>query len=283
MHEHDQGLAHDLAVLQAAALQRRRVLHWITSAGLAALTGCGGATDETDGSDGSTDSTTTDDDTTSSAGCTPIPEETAGPYPGDGSNSVNGSIANALVLTGIVRSDIRSSIAGASGIAAGVPLTLTVELVNTNGDCAALDGYAVYLWHCDREGRYSMYSSGITSENYLRGVQATDADGRATFVTIFPGCYAGRMPHVHFEVYRSANSATAWTNKLKTSQIAFPTEVCSTVYDDAAGYSASAGNFARISFATDNVFSDGVSSQLALVSGSVAQGYAATLTIGVSV
>jgi protocatechuate 3,4-dioxygenase beta subunit len=206
-----------------------------------------------------------------------VPEETAGPYPGDGSNSN----INALVLSGIVRSDIRPSFAGATGIAEGVPVTLRLRLVNTGGSCAALSGYAIYLWHCDREGRYSLYSSGVTGENYLRGVQSTDASGEAVFSTIFPGCYDGRMPHMHFEIYRSANSATSFSNKLRTSQIAFPTDVCSTVYAS-SGYSASAANFARMSFAADNVFSDGTGLQMATVTGSVAAGYVAELQVGLA-
>ena len=71
-----------------------------------------------------------------------------------------------------------------------------------------------------------MYSSGVTAENYLRGVQATNASGVASFTTVFPGCYAGRIPHMHFEVYRSLATATASTSKIKTSQIAFPLATC---------------------------------------------------------
>jgi protocatechuate 3,4-dioxygenase beta subunit len=141
--------------------------------------------------------------------------------------------------------------------------------------------YAIYVRHCDREGRYSLYSAGVIGENYLRGVQVTGSD-TATFTTVFPGCYSGRMPHIHFEIYRDANTATSFTNKLKTSQLALPTDVCSTVYSNASGYSASIANLARISFATDNVFSDGVSAQLATVTGSVASGYAARLVVGIA-
>jgi protocatechuate 3,4-dioxygenase beta subunit len=286
---HDQGLAHDLAVLQAQQQQqqqRRRTLGWLVGAGGLALFGCGGGGADdgttTTTSSGSTSGSGSSSSSGTSSSCSVIPEETAGPYPGDGSNSANGSIANALTLSGIVRSDIRSSIAGASGTAGGVLLTLTLKLVNTNSSCADLAGYAIYLWHCDREGRYSMYSSGVTNQNYLRGVQETGSDGTVTFTTVFPGCYAGRMPHLHFEVYRSVNSASAYSNKLKTSQIAFPTAVCSTVYSSATGYSASVANLAAISFASDNVFSDGVSTQTASISGSVAAGYAASLTVGIS-
>jgi protocatechuate 3,4-dioxygenase beta subunit len=277
MHEHDLGLAHDLAVLQ-----RRRALGWLTGAGTLALLGCGGSDDDAASTSTTTTGTSSGSNGSTTSSCSVIPEETAGPYPGDGSNSSNGSIANALALSGIVRSDIRSSIAGATGVAGGVPLAITLDLVDTGNACADLSGYAIYLWHCDREGRYSMYSSGVTAENYLRGVQVTGSDGAATFTTIVPGCYSARMPHMHFEIYRSANTASSWTNKLKTSQIAFPTDVMSTVYGTASGYSASVANLAAISFASDNVFSDGTSLQMAAMSGSVAAGYTASLTVGMA-
>ena len=276
---HDHGLAYDLQMIHAAQLQRRRLLFGLAAIGSFGLLGCGGSDSTTPST---TTGTTTAPTTTTTAACSVIPEETAGPYPADGSNTANGSLANALALTGIVRSDIRSSFAGATGTADGVPLTVTIKLVNTNASCADLSGWAVYLWHCDREGRYSMYSSGVTNQNYLRGLQESGTGGTVTFTTIFPGCYSGRMPHIHFEVYRNANSAASYSNKLKTSQIALPVDVCTTVYNSAAGYGASVANLNQTSFATDNVFSDGVTTQLATMSGSVAAGYAALLTVGIS-
>lgn len=284
--DHDLGLAHDLQRLGKGLLQRRRALLWLAGAGVAPLLACGGGGSDADAvttaTIGGTPTTPTTPTTTPTVtSCSVIPEETAGPYPGDGSNTANGGIANALTLSGIVRSDIRSSVAGATGTAAGVLMTLTLTLVNTNASCASLAGYAIYLWHCDRDGRYSMYSSGVTDQNYLRGVQETDANGQVTFTTIFPGCYAGRMPHLHFEVYRSLTTATASTSKIKTSQIAFPVADCETVYAS-TGYSQSVNNLAQISFATDNVFSDGTTLEMATVSGSVAAGYAASLTVGIA-
>lgn len=289
-HDHDAGLAHDFARLQASIAQRRRALLWLAGAAGATLLGCGGGGDDTttsssgSGTTSGTGSTgTTTGTTSSSTSCSLIPSETEGPYPADGSNSNSSGVVNALALSGIVRSDIRTSVAGASGTAAGVPLTISIELVNTNGGCADLAGYAIYLWHCTREGGYSLYSSGITGENYLRGVQETGSDGVATFTTIFPGCYSGRMPHMHFEVYRSLSTALSYTNKLRTSQIAFPTDVCTTVYTNASGYSASLTNLSRVSFASDGIFSDGYSTQLATVGGDVSSGYTATLQVGISV
>jgi protocatechuate 3,4-dioxygenase beta subunit len=218
--------------------------------------------------------------TSGSLNCTVIPEKTGGPYPADGTNSSVGGIANALVLSGIVRGDIRSSIAGATGVAAGTLLTIRLQLVNAGASCASAAGAAVYLWHCDRAGNYSMYSSGVTGENYLRGVQEADANGLVTFTTIVPGCYAGRMPHVHFEVYPSLAKATSAANRLKTSQFTFPMATLNDAYA-VSGYETSARNLAGISYATDNVFSDGTSLQMASVTGSPATGYVATLTVGV--
>lgn len=272
MDDHDLGLAHDLQRLRTTQLQRRRALLWLAGAGTLPLLGCGGGGDDAG-------ATTTGG---GNSACTVIPEETAGPYPGDGSNTSGGSIANALALSGIVRSDIRSSVAGAGATAEGVLLTLTLTLVNANASCADLSGFAIYLWHCTREGGYSMYSADVADQNFLRGVQETDADGQVAFTTIFPGCYAGRMPHMHFEVYPNLAGATSAANKIKTSQIAFPTDACATVYAGASGYSASAANFAQISFATDNVFRDGYSSQLVELSGSVAAGYSAALTVAIN-
>lgn len=281
--DHHEGLAQDLPALLRLQ-QRRRALGWLAGAGSLALLGCGGGGGDEGSSSASSSSSSGGSSSggTSTSSCSVIPEETAGPYPGDGSNSNGSGVSNALALAGIVRSDIRSSVAGVSGTAEGVPLSLSIRLLNINGSCASLAGYAIYLWHCTRDGLYSLYSSGITQQNYLRGVQETNSEGIATFTTIFPGCYAGRMPHMHFEIYRSLASASSYTSKLRTSQIALPTEVCNTVYAGATGYSESARNFGQISFSSDNVFSDGVTLQMASVSGSIAAGYTASLNVAIA-
>src|SRR4051812_8868074 len=97
---------------------RRRILRGMLGGSLLPLLGCGGAAEEQEG--GTDAGTGGGADGGAVAGCAKIPEETQGPYPGDGSNG-----ANALAISGIVRSDIRSSIGGASGVADGVPLTVT--------------------------------------------------------------------------------------------------------------------------------------------------------------
>ena len=283
---HDLGLRHDLDTMSRRAAERRRALRWLAVAGstpLGLLAACGGGgTDAGTTTTGGSSSGSTGG-SSSSGSCSVIPSETAGPYPGDGTNTNSSGIVNALALSGIVRSDIRTSVAGASGTAAGVPMTVTLTLVNTSASCAGLAGYAVYLWHCTRDGNYSLYSSSVLDENYLRGVQVSDSNGQVTFTTIFPGCYSGRWPHMHFEIYPSLASATSGSNDVKTSQLALPAAACNQVYGVASGYSTSVNNFAAISLASDNVFgNDGAAYQLASVTGDVTNGYAATLQVGIA-
>lgn len=283
MELHDHGLASDLEMMRQQAAERRQVLRWLLAgAATLPLMSCGGGSDasSTGSSSAAAGSAVTVTIPTTGA-CTVIPEETGGPYPADGTNTNGGSIINVLNQSGVVRSDIRASFNGATGVAAGVPLTINLQLLNASGSCASLAGYAVYLWHCDREGLYSLYSSGVTAQNYLRGVQETDSAGNLSFTTIFPGCYAGRMPHVHFEVYPSLAKAASAANRIKTSQFTFPMATLSEAYT-ASGYTASVRNLAQISYATDNVFSDGTSLQMATVTGNATQGYVVTLIVAVN-
>ncbi len=267
LHDHDRGLAFDLSTL----LNRRRALTMLAAAGLATLAGCG-----PDSGGSSAASTATSTPTGSrSATCEEIPQETAGPYPGDGSNG-----PNVLTQSGIVRSDIRSSFGSASGTAEGVPLAILLTVVDQANGCAAREGAAVYLWHCDRDGQYSLYGQGVTDQNYLRGVQATGGDGRATFKSIFPAAYSGRWPHIHFEVYPSLSAATSASGLITTSQLALPEDACKLVYAT-DGYGQSVTNLAQTSLDSDNVFSDGSAQQLAKVAGDVTAGFTAELTVPV--
>src|SRR5574343_300637 len=193
-HAHGHSLAEDLATMREASSGRRQTLRWLLAgAGVAALplAGCGGGssseTSTASTSTGTTSTSTTTGTTTTTPGtsttptngsCSVIPEDTGGPYPGDGTNSNSSGVVNVLTQLGVVRSDIRSSFNGMTGTAAGVPLTIKL--------------------------------------------QAVDANGSLTFQTIFPGCYSGRMPHVHFEVYPSLAKSTSAANRIKTSQFTFP-------------------------------------------------------------
>jgi protocatechuate 3,4-dioxygenase beta subunit len=207
--------------------------------------------------------------------CKEIAEETAGPFPSDGSNG-----PNVLDDTGIVRRNIRRSFGDASGRAEGVRLRMDLTLLNTAKGCAPYAGAAIYVWQCDAIGRYSMYSGGAEDQNYLRGVQAADAKGRLTFISTFPGMYPGRWPHVHFEIYENLEEATTYRNKIATSQLAFPRKACKKVYAS-EGYGNSAAYLASMNIEDDSVFSDGWKDQMASTTGSVSRGYTATLSIGV--
>ncbi|RIJ71221.1 twin-arginine translocation signal domain-containing protein [Nakamurella silvestris] len=265
----DQGLGFDVVTL----LDRRQLLKAVglgaTALGLAAC-GVGNST--------SPSATSTAAAASSSAGTSAveIPDETAGPYPGDGSNGVD-----VLEESGIVRSDLRSSFGTATATAEGVPMDLELRIIDIAGGGVPFAGVAVYVWHCNRAGEYSMYSSGIEDQNYLRGVQIADADGVVRFTSIFPACYSGRWPHIHFEVYPDQGSITDAANAISTSQVALPQDVCEVVYAQ-PGYEASVANLAQVTLQTDNVFGDdGGVNQIGTVTGDVTAGYSVSLVAGV--
>ena len=250
-HEHPDELA-----AHVRHLQRRRSLAWLAGCALA-LPSVGRAATATAG-----------------ACLAPLPYEMAGPFPGDGSNRGPAGQANALALPGIERPDIRASVAGARRVAEGVPLALRLKLVSAR-DCSVLQGWSVYLWQCDAAGRYSMYDEELVDDDHLRGLQRSDADGELGFVTVFPGCYPGRMPHLHVQLYAPGGTAAPRL----TSQLAFEPEVCERVYRTAA-YEKSRRPFARLSFARDRLFRDGVDLQMMRTT-EAAGGLQASITVAV--
>ncbi len=271
MHQHDQGLSLDLPTL----LSRRRLLGLFGAASAVAIAGCAADPEPQSASGRGQPPGMGQGQTQTAEG--EIPEETAGPYPGDGSNGVN-----VLTESGIVRGDLTRSFGTGSAVATGVPLTiaLTVLDVAGTGTGSPLAGAAVYLWHCDQQGRYSLYSQGVEQENYLRGVQVADAAGKVTFTSVYPAAYDGRWPHIHFEVYASLEKATAASDKLRTSQLALPEDASARVYAT-SGYEQSVRNMSNTSLETDNVFSDGYSLQLGTVTGDVDNGLTVTLSVPV--
>ncbi len=261
------GLHRDLRLLD-----RRRALQLaggVTLTGLLAAA-CGSSRgSNATGTPSSTTAGATETGMDASAGAE-IPSETQGPYPADGSNG-----PNVLTDGAVVRSDLTTSFGDLSGTAEGIPTSVQLTIVDA-GTGDPLPGAAVYLWHCTAAGRYSIYE--IADQNYLRGVQVADDSGRLTFTTVFPGCYAGRWPHMHFEVYDSLEVASSGSNARKTSQLAIPQADCEIAYADDR-YGNSAGNLARLSLNTDNVFADGWSDQLATVAGSPDDGYTMSLLV----
>jgi protocatechuate 3,4-dioxygenase beta subunit len=237
-------------------LTRRHMFGWMARIALTpVIGGC------------SSDTSSVAADAAQAGSCARVPAETAGPYPGDGTNG-----PNALTLSGINRSDIRTSVGTATGTAAGVDLKITLTIVNAT-TCEPLAGYSLYIWHCDRAGDYSMYTGNAQAENYLRGVQVTDANGEVTFTTIFPGCYAGRWPHFHVEIYKDAQKVV--------SQLALPKATCDVVYAT-PGYEQSAINLAEVILDEDTAFGDGSTLQMMSVTGGVGANLASTLSLAIS-
>ncbi|GAB3893721.1 hypothetical protein GCM10028803_08120 [Larkinella knui] len=197
--------------------------------------------------------------TTGTGSCTETSDETEGPFP-------------TKTPTSLVAKDITSD-------RQGNKLTIKITVQNKNNSCAGLAGALVDIWHCDAAGNYSEYGgTGMQSTNYqsvhfLRGRQTSDANGLVTFTSIYPGWYGGRAPHIHVHVYSSSGKS------LKISQIAFPEDISKVVY--AQGVYASHGQ-ADTSNARDNVFSDGVTTNMSIVTGSPSAGYELTWAIVVA-
>jgi len=264
-HRHDRSFAQDLARLRL--LDRRCALGLLGAAGGAMVLGARGVASVA-AADGS---------------CTAYARETDGPFPADGKNRAPGATSNVLTIEAFRRSDIRASLIGSTKVATGVPIELTLTLVDAGG-CTPLTGHVLYLWHNDATGGYSLYD--LPEESYLRGVQVTDAAGQVRFTTIFPGCYGGRYPHMHFEIFGSLEEATRGNQSLLTSQLALPAAECGTVYADADTYGRSMSNLERTSLTRDFIFRDNSAAQMGVMTlalrGSPGAGYAASATVGLA-
>ncbi len=246
-------------------VSRRSALKLFGGAGLAVIAAC--TTDTVIGSTSTTAATATTTTAAIAVGstfggdgsCVLIPEETEGPYPLDLSGSEE-----------FFRSEISEG-------RPGVPLTLTLSLVDVSTGCAAIEGARVDVWHCDADGVYSGHrqpGNDTTGETFCRGIQLSDGNGQVTFQTIYPGWYQGRITHIHFQVFFEGGLAA-------TSQIAFPEEITAAVYA-VEPYAAKGPNTSVRSFAEDNVFRDGTQYQMASVTGGADARLIATLLVGMA-
>lgn len=196
--------------------------------------------------------------------CTITNSETAGPFPTKDPSSLQ-------------KVDIRAD-------RTGVTLTIEITIQNKNNGCAPLAGAMVDIWHCDKDGYYSEYGgTGMQAVNYtgvhfLRGRQVANSEGKVAFTTIFPGWYTGRATHIHVHIYSASGSS------LLVTQIAFPEGASSAValVNAASDYGYTKGMSGYTTNASDNVFGDGVSTELGTVTGSVGAGYELTHTIVVN-
>lgn len=260
-------LFHKAAGAALPVANRRHALTALTGLGVVSLFGCGGSEDSasvsTTSSVDSATATAMEVALSSAATCVVSAQETEGPYP----------LATILSNTAIVRSDMTEG-------KTGVPLTIRLKLLDVNNNCAPISNAAVYIWHCDKDGLYSGYdttnNAGQASKTYLRAIQVSDSTGRVTFKTIYPGWYVGRITHIHVQVF--LNNDTGVT-AMATTQMAFSPEITTAVYNTTLYPKGQ--NTSVTSFAQDNVFSDGTSTEMLTLSGSVAKGFAGGMVIGV--
>jgi protocatechuate 3,4-dioxygenase beta subunit len=184
---------------------------------------------------------------------------------------------------GLERSDIRGDTSGSASPnpRPGVTLVLTVAVQASAGSaCLPLAGAQVDVWHCDANGLYSDVagSPNTVGQNFLRGAQVTDAQGRASFTTIYPGWYPGRTVHVHVKV-RTFDAARNVTTEA-TTQLFFDDGTTDAIFASAAPYDQRGPRDTRN--ASDSIF-PGVTSTLVALQGSPAAGYTGTASLAVRV
>lgn len=188
--------------------------------------------------------------------CAVSPAETAGPFP---------------IKT--PADWVRENIVGNRD---GIPLLIKFIIQNTNNSCAPMGDVSVDIWQCDAKGNYSEYDSQLdgnfTTEHFLRGRQTTDANGNASFISIYPGWYPGRSPHLHVE-FKDSNGTS-----LLVTQVAFPEDISKTVYAT-SGYK---GDFDTKN-SSDGEFKNSLSRNIAdTVIGNTTDGYTLTKTIKIA-
>lgn len=271
---HAEGLFQDLPHL----LQRRRFLQLATLGGTATiLQACDGG--PAGASESNVIGTAADGST-----CIKTPMETAGPFPADGSNSVGGSLANMLRDENVIRRDIRPNLAPSMKLAEGVRMDINIRLVSVNVACKLIPRFLIYAWHCDAAGRYSIYD--LPEDNYLRGIVITDEDGVAPLTTIFPGCYPGRWPHIHFEVFSGWTDSLTVKDSLLISQLAMPETTCAAVYAARPEYAESLKALKSVSLTGDGIFRNNTPQQLAAqtleITGDPDKGLVANVTIALA-
>ena len=215
--------------------------------------------------DAAAKSTTTTSTSTTSGSCIVTASETEGPYPYVGGESTNP----------LDRSDVTAG-------QTGVPLTLSFVVVDANNSCNVVTGARVDIWHCNKDGYYSGYAnqnSGLGAKSYvgetwLRGYQLTDSTGIAKFSTIYPGWYSGRATHIHIEVF--VNGVMK-----KTTQICFSESINNVVYASSL-YSSHGIN--PLTNEADGILGNSLTdlaNETVSLTGSVAEGYSGSYTIGI--
>lgn len=196
-----------------------------------------------------------EDEGTNSEVCAVSPRETKGPFPN--------KIPSEYVRENII------------GDRMGIALRINLRILDKNKNCSPLSNAPVDVWHCDSHGKYSEYgnnwlqSEDLTQAHFLRGRHTSDADGNVSFISIFPGYYPGRAPHIHLEVLNEEKES------LLVTQIAFPEDICDTVY---ATENYEGTNY--VSNAIDGIFRDSLERNMVdAITGNIKDGYTLLKTI----
>ncbi|MCC8409456.1 hypothetical protein LJ707_10980 [Mucilaginibacter sp. UR6-1] len=190
-------------------------------------------------------------DTGNAGDCALSPAETQGPFP--------------------IRTPAEYVRASIIGDRTGIPLLMNLTIQDQSNSCTPLANVLVDVWQCDKDGLYSQYNTQ-TGANYLRGRQTTDNNGQVSFISIFPGWYRGRAPHIHVEVL------TPGGNSLLVTQIAFPVSAYTAVYatNDYNGAPDTSNT-------QDSIFADSLSRNMAdSITGNITDGYTLTKRIVVA-
>ncbi|HEY2514953.1 MAG TPA: hypothetical protein VGI39_29010 [Polyangiaceae bacterium] len=239
-------------------------------AGAALAFGCGGTTGgsvEQDGGTGAGGSGGSSDAGATDAGaCEATPEGEIGPYFADDSDPR------------FNRSNIVANLDG-SNTQTGIPLTLTITVVDSEKSCAPYVGAQVDIWHCNSSGVYSDEASESTSaEQWLRGYQITDASGQVTFVTMIPGWYQGRTTHIHLRVRSTYGDASSTSDGSNTTQLFFDQTFVDRLDTAVSPYATEGKN--TTTNAGDRVYSQQESgANLLSLSGDDTNGYTASVVI----
>jgi len=184
------------------------------------------------------------------------------------------------------RSDIRSDTKGSTGTQSGLPLTLNITVGSySSGACTPIANAQVHIWHCNAQGVYSDIQAStndndadLTGENFLRGYQYTDANGKVTFTTIYPGWYSGRAVHIHVKVRVFDSSGNVTTEA--TTQLFFDDSISTAVYAANSDYSRSGTRDTMDS--ADSIYAAESPALLVSLTGSASTSYAGTISIGVA-
>ena len=201
------------------------------------------------------------------------------PYPDEPAQGSGTSLANIWSRAGLLRQDIRPNISQEGLAAPGLKLDLLLRLRSARPRPAPVSGAAVYIWHCDAAGDYSVY--GRNDADYLRGIGISDSNGRVRFTTIFPGTYRGRAPHIHFEIYPSLSSVPKPSNCMLRSRLLFPDAISHEIYSSNLVYRASLKVFDELVFdrSSPTAATQARKQQTALVNGSTRVGVRASAAI----